>query len=302
MSDELANQQDIRQRWVVLVIVALSLAAGLYRLLAAHRLQTTSATLLGIPALLAVLVALTPRAKTVAGGIMKTIALMLLIVSPLLGEGWFCILLVSPLFFLVGGIVGFFADRARRQREARVLCLALVLLPMSLEGVVPALTVNREQSVEVTRTVRASSAEVEAALRGQPHLERGLPWLLRIGFPRPLAAGGDGLQPGAQRTIRFSGVEGAPAGDLVTRIVARRPGYVRSEAVDDSSKLAHWMHWESSEVWWQPVDAAHTRVIWRIHYRRGLDPAWYFAPWERAAVRAAATYMIEAQATPEATR
>ncbi len=299
MNEDQANPQDRRQRWLVIMIIALSLAAGFYRLLAAHRLQTTSATLLGIPALLAVLVALTPRAKTVTGGIMKTIALMLLIVSPLLGEGWFCILLVSPLFFLVGGIVGFFADRARRQREVKVLCLALVLLPMSLEGVVPTLTVNREQSVEATRIIPASSAAVEAALRSQPHLQRSLPWLLRIGFPRPLAAGGDGLEPGALRTIRFSGAEGAPAGDLVTRVIERRPGYVRSETLVDTSKLAHWMRWETSEVWWQPLDAGHTRVTWRIRYQRGLDPAWYFAPWERAAVKAAATYMIEAQATPE---
>ena len=299
MNEDQANPQDSRQRWLVIMIIALSLAAGLYRLLVAHRLQTTSATLLGIPALLAVLVALTPRAKTVTGGIIKTIALMLLIVSPLLGEGWFCILLVSPLFFLVGGIVGFFADRARRQREVKVICLALVLLPMSLEGVVPTLTVNREQSVEATRIIPASSAAVEAALRSQPHLQRSLPWLLRIGFPRPLAAGGDGLEPGALRTIRFSGAEGAPAGDLVTHVTERRPGYVRSETLVDTSKLAHWMRWETSEVWWQPLDAGHTRVTWRIRYQRGLDPAWYFAPWERAAVKAAATYMIEAQATPE---
>ena len=298
MSEDLAGRKESRERGVVIIIVALCLAAEFYRLLAAHRLETTSATLLGIPALLAVVLALTPKARTVTGGIMKTIALMLLIVSPLLGEGWFCILLVSPLFFLVGGVVGFFADRARRQRQARVLCLAVVLLPMSLEGVVPALTVNREQSVEVTQTVKANSEEVETALREAPDLKRTLPWLLRIGFPRPLAAGGDGLKLGAVRTIRFSGAEGAPAGDLVTRVVERRPGYVRSEAVADTSKLAHWMHWESSEVRWQPIDAGHTRVTWRIRYQRGLDPAWYFAPWERAAVRAAASYMIEAQATP----
>ncbi len=302
MNEDTELEQGNLDRWLLMILIALSLAAGLYRMLAAHRLQTTSAALLGIPALLAVLVALTPKAKTVTGGIMKTTALMLLVVSPLLGEGWFCILLVSPLFFLVGGVIGFFADRARRDREAKVLCLALVLLPMSSEGVVPALTINREQTVEVSRTISAPSAEVAAALRKQPHLERSLPGLLRIGFPRPLAAEGDGLALGVFRTIRFSGAEGAPPGDLITRIVESRPGYVRSEAIADTSKLAHWMRWETSEVWWQPVDAAHTRVIWRIHYRRGLDPAWYFAPWERAAVRAAATYMIQAQATPEVAR
>jgi hypothetical protein len=41
-----------------------------------------------------------------------------------------------------------------------------------------------------------------------------------------------------------------------------------------------------------------TRVTWTLRYRRGLDPAWYFGPWERYAVRLAAAYLIESVATP----
>jgi hypothetical protein len=46
------------------------------------------------------------------------------------------------------------------------------------------------------------------------------------------------------------------------------------------------------------VDATHTEVVWTIHFDRQLDPAWYFGLWERLAVKRAALYLIEANATP----
>ena len=286
----------------VALAVSLTVAAGVYRILADHRLETTAALFLGIPAVLAILLACTPKAKTVTGGILKGITLLLLIVSPLLGEGWFCILIAAPLFYAVGLLVALvvhWSDRwKRRARGATLSCLTLLLLPMSLEGVLPELTFDREQTVEVTRVVAATPPQVEGALAGSPRLDSRLPLLLRIGFPIPLEAHGAGLAPGDTRTIRFSGVEGAPPGDMIMRITESRPGFARSEAVADGSKLAHWMHWQSSEVAWRPLDATHTEVTWRIRFARELDPAWYFVPWERAAVRAAAGYMIQANATP----
>jgi len=85
------------------------------------------------------------------------------------------------------------------------------------------------------------------------------------------------------------------------RVAARRPGYVRFETISDSSKLTQWIAWDGSEVEWKAVDQQHTLVTWRVHFERQLDPAWYFAPLERAAVHEAAKYLIEANATPDAT-
>ncbi len=82
------------------------------------------------------------------------------------------------------------------------------------------------------------------------------------------------------------------------RVAERRPGYVRLQAVSDSSKLTQWIAWDSSEIRWVRVDEGHTRVTWRMHYERQLDPAWYFAPLERFAVYEAAKYLIEANASP----
>jgi hypothetical protein len=263
-----------------------------------ERLGHSAAMFLGIPAVLAILLALAPKAKTVTGGILKGITLALLVVAPLLGEGYLCILFASPLFYIVGIVVGLAMDSQRRKRDATLSCVVLFLLPMCFEGVVPQLTFNRAQSVEVRSVVAAPANEIEHALTLGPNVSTPLPMALRIGFPRPLGAWGEGLAVGDTRTIHFSGAEGDPPGDLVMRVTERHPGYARFETVSDQSKLTQWVQWTSSVVEWTALDQGHTTVTWRIDFMRQLDPAWYFTPWERAAVTEAAAYLIDANATP----
>ena len=283
---------------LVALIIAFTIGAVLYRVLMHQGLGHSAAMFLGIPTVLAILLALTPKAKTVTGGIVKGITLALLIVAPLLGEGYLCILVASPLFYVVGIIVGFVVDKTRRDRSVTLSCVAVVLLPLSLEGVIPALSFNRSQTVEVSRVVAASADTVEHHLALSPDITTRLPRTLCIGFPRPLKASGGGLEIGAMRTINFAGAEGDPPGDLIMRVTASEPGYVRFQTVSDDSKLTQWIAWNSSEVQWKQLDAEHTRLTWRIHFERQLDPAWYFAPLERAVVHEAVKYLIEANATP----
>jgi len=291
------NRIEPAQWGVIGLIAAFTVGGLLYKLLMHEQLGHSAAMFLGVPAVLAILLALTPNAKTATGGILKGITLALLVIAPLLGEGYLCILMASPLFYLVGTIVGLLVDRNRRKRNATLSCMAFFLIPMCLEGVLPQMTLNRSQAVEATQIVPASVNTVERALAQSLNVDTKLPRFLRIGFPRPLAAWGHGLAIGDTRTVRFSGAEGDPPGDLVMRVAERSPGYVRFETVGDGSKLTQWVRWTSSNVEWKALDADHTMVTWRIHFERQLDPAWYFTPWERAAVKEAAAYLIDANAT-----
>jgi hypothetical protein len=296
-SDDQRQRMRATQWMLIAIIVACAVGSLLYRLLTHQHLEQTAALFIGIPSVLAIVVALQPAARTVTGTILKGLTLALLIVAPLLGEGFICILFASPLFYLVGIVVGLVADRAVQNRTTRLSCVAVVLLPMCLEGVMPALTFKRTQVVSVRRVVPASADAVQQMLSQPPEIAKLLPAPLRIGFPRPIAASGSGLAPGSTRTIRFSGAEGKPPGDLQMLVTESRRGYVRFNAIKDSSKLAHWIAWNSSEVEWTSIDATHTSVTWRIRFDRELDPAWYFIPLERAAVHEAAVYLIEANAT-----
>jgi hypothetical protein len=85
---------------------------------------------------------------------------------------------------------------------------------------------------------------------------------------------------------------------VVLSVTDAGPGWARFVAASDKSKIAHWLDWKSADVTWKAVDASHTEVEWTLRYRRLLDPAWYFGPWERYAVHAAADYLIRANATP----
>jgi len=303
-----SKQRRMARGVVVGLALAFAVGANVYRLLVEHQpLGGSSLMFLGLPAVLSILLAMTPPAKTVTGRIMFGITLVLLVLAPIMGEGYLCILFASPLFYAVGAAVGKGIEAVRRMEDERrrnsVRCVAAVLLvPMCLEGVFPATTIHRGQTVEVTRVVNGSAAQVEQALAQSPRVSVELPRFLRIGFPRPLRASGDGLAVGDARTIHFSGAEGDPEGDLVMQVTEREPGFARFETVSDGSKLTQWVGWEASDVQWRAMDATHTAVTWKIEFARELDPAWYFTPWERLAVREAAGYLITANAAPGVSR
>jgi hypothetical protein len=289
-------------RWALPVLVA-AITAGclMYRILVLHRLEQTALLFIGIPALLAVIVSLTPPAKTATGGVMKATALFLLLSAPLLGEGFICIVMASPIFFAVALVIGLVMDHRRKHaRHNGLYCLVLLLTiaPMSLEGSHPSLSFHRDESVTVRRIVAGSPADVANAMRRSPRIDLPVPLFFRMGFPRPVEAHGSGLERGDTRTIHFAGGEGKP-GDLVFEVIDAGPFRASFAARSDQSKIAHWLEWASAEVTWKALDPNHTEVEWTLRYRRLLDPAWYFRPWERYAVHAAADYLIQANATPE---
>jgi hypothetical protein len=287
-------------RWTLaaFLVVAFGLGAFLYKFLFHEGLGHTSGIFIGIPAVLAIGLAFARRPKSVTGSILRGITFALLIIAPFLGEGYLCIIFAAPLFYAVGLAVGSLIEYFRNRRARTLSCIALLLLPMSLEGIVPQLTHERAQSVEVTQIVSAPASAVESALAQSPQVATELPRFLRIGFPRPLAAGGTGLNINDTRTIHFAGAEGDPPGDLVMRVTEYQPGHAHFQTISDSSKLTQWVRWQSSDVTWSPIDATHTSVTWRIDFDRQLDPFWYFTPWERVAVRQAAKYLIASNATP----
>lgn len=297
------RSQDSAGRWIV-VGIAVVMAAGslLYRLLVLNRLEQTAALFIGLPAVLAILIALTPSPKSATGVIFKAMTLLLLLSGILLGEGFICILMAAPLFYLVGFVIGLLIDSAEKRRQRRLGArlyglILLPFLPLSLEGVVPALSFSRAEEVTVERLVRAGAESVERSLSSAPVFDKPLPLFLQFRFPGPEATWGEGLEPGAYRAVRFTEAE-EPPGILVLRVTDRSPGFVRFEAESDTSMIAHWLDWRRVDIRWESVSPGVTRVRWTLRYERRLDPAWYFGPWERYAVRLAAGYLIDTAATP----
>jgi hypothetical protein len=97
--------------------------------------------------------------------------------------------------------------------------------------------------------------------------------------------------------MRVDGLE-PRSGDLVLELVYNHPGLARWRAISDTSHVTHYLRWKEVTLRWDPRAAEQTLVTCTVSYSRDLDPAWYFGPWQRFAVRHAAEYLIETVARP----
>lgn len=295
--------------WAQSLLVALAIAlmggsVGM-RFITGARLDQTAVLFIVLPAILALAVARSKPAQTTTGLIFRTTLIVLLFASILFGETLICILVASPLVFIVAAAIGVPIDRRRRAKAAgrspvKYTAVVALVFVAGLEGAVPILDVPRDSSVTVSRFVDATPAEVERALASQPQFDRPRPALLQIGFPRPVDAWGSGLQVGDQRTIAIvgDGHYGTTAtGHLVMAVTHRTATSVQFTTVQDTSRVADWLTWQKSEVTWGPADGG-TVVTWTVHYERRLAPFWYFDPVQRGAVHLSAGYLIDAVATP----
>jgi hypothetical protein len=292
---------------LALLIGGLAVAIATFRLLMFNRLEQTSALFVGIPALIAMVVTLTPTARSGIGIACKAITIALLISLMFLMEGFLCVLMSAPIFYLVAMGVAAAVD-AFRKRDGTTRALAitglLAVVPMSGEGVFDATTIERDTTVSVERVIRATPADVERALSLPPRFDRPLPRYLRSGFPTPVGVFVTEQAATSRWTVRLRGGEMGltglepKTGDLVLDQVESRAGFRRWRVASDSSHMTHFLDWREASVAWTPIDETTTRVTWTLRYERGLDPAWYFGPMERYAVGLAAGYLIDAVATP----
>jgi hypothetical protein len=292
-ANERLHQKRLRLLGICLTFTIVSL---LYRVLHSWRLETSALLFVGLPTLLAILLIYTARPKGALGMALAGVTFALLLSAILFGEGLVCILMAAPLCYLAAAVVGVALDSRRSKKNTAAMLLAPLLLT-SLEGAGTRLSLPREEAVTVRRTIAATPEEIRSAMAAPSQFRTALPVYLRLGFPRPVQARGSGLTVGAERVIHFAGGEGRP-GDLVMRVEQETVQGVTFRAISDQSKIAHWLRWEEAEVSWRAVAAWQTEVTWTLRYRRGLDPAWYFIPWERYAVSLAGDYLIENVATP----
>ena len=304
-------------RWALVTItIALAVGAIAYHLMQGSSLHQSVVFFIGLPAVLAVILSLTPKAKSATGMILKSITLALLLSGIVLAEGFACILMAAPLFYVVGVAIGYPIDRVRRRRQSEGKVYSVVgvgLLLLSIEGAVPGISSSPHEVVRVTRTVDASVHEVRRALASTPDFDQPLPFYLKLGFPRPIAGKGHGLDMGDRRSI-FFGDESpmepmtetedhrhhtapvVPVLDL--EVVGSEPGRVVFSPTRDATAFTHWISWGRSIMTWEALDADSTQVTWTLHFTRRLSPSWYFGPLQRYAGDRAVGYLIETVVTP----
>jgi hypothetical protein len=292
-------------------IVVLAVVNVAYRLVYATGTSHTAALYVGVPTLLAIGLALLPRRKSATGMILKGSTLAVLIACVVLPEGILCLLFVLPLVGIIGVLVGgtIDADRRHKRRQGpKLMMVGLPLMLLSFEGVIGS-PFDAHDAVQSSVVVEASSSQVASALAATPRFDAEMPTFLTIGFNRPVSATGFGVAPGDERTIEFSGgshddhplrvfgLTGTRGVDhhagMHLTVVESTEGRLVFSIDHDDTMLARWVDLERAVVTWEPVDDHHTRVTWRLEYRRLLYPTLYFAPLQRFGMSEAADYLLD---------
>lgn len=299
------------QKRLIGFLVVLAVANIAYRLVYATGTSRTAALYVGVPAILAVGLALLPRTSSATVALLKGAGLATLIGAVILPEGIICLLFAFPLVAVVAVIVGGLVDLARhhdRNQGPTLMVVSLPLLLLSLEGVAGSPFDSRDHATAAV-TVSASPAEVEAALAAPPRFGTDPPAFLKIGFNRPTGSTGAGIAVGDGRTIAFSGgnhddhplrlfgLTGERSVDHTSHmdltVVASEPGRVVFRVEDDRTMLSRWTDLQRAVVTWQARPDGTTRVTWRLEYERLIYPTAYFAPLQRFGLDQAAGYLLD---------
>jgi len=306
-----AGNRVARNRFIGFVIV-LAVVSVAYRLVYASGLANTAALYVGVPALLAIGLALTPRSGSATGMLIKGSLLAVLVAGVILPEGLLCLMFAVPLVTVIAAVVGGTIDYARRHREGQgptLMALSIPLFLMSLEGVAGS-PFDAHDVATAGITVAATPAQVAAALAAPPHFDAPLPTFLTIGFNRPIGATGSGLAVGDTRAIEFTGgthddhplrLFGGSGhrsvdhhSEMHLTVVESAPGRVVFRVDHDGTMLSRWVRLDRAVVTWQPVGDNTTRVRWSLDYERLLYPTAYFAPLQRFGMDEAAGYLLDA--------
>jgi len=190
LAEKIVNEQspetkkDLRLFYLLILLGIVLIRIHVLFIRDDSRFDSTAALYIGIPFLLALALALAPKSKTSMGTMIKVITLLLLMSAPLLGEGFICILMAAPIFYLVAIIVFYIIRAINERNKVRSSGLLALIMIASLEGVTPYTTFDRNHEATVSQIINAPIELVERQLQQTPSYNTKSPWLISI-FPHP---------------------------------------------------------------------------------------------------------------------
>ena len=174
---------------------------------------------------------------------------ILLAASIILFEGFVCVLMFMPLYFI--SVSFYFAtvplseDAANAtNRKVRIVAIPCIALVLSLEGTTDALTADRYNEVTYRATTKTSVAQLKANMAKPIVFPETRHWFLSI-FPLPDRIVAGTLNAGDIHTLDFTYsrwfVTNTHRGEMQVRIAEVGPNHVRTEIVQNTSYLSAYM-------------------------------------------------------------
>ena len=235
--------------------------------------------------------------KTRLGAVLKNTALVLCIVSPLLGEGLICILMAAPIIFVMavfGYLLYAWIERVSgRRRNAG--CLTLIALPFLAGKLTSTPSGIRNPAINVVRDsvyIRASPGAISNDIANGAGAAGQALGFLNLGFPRPKQ-----LERAADGTTHITfdpGAEPWPGTNvIVTRVSSSPDGRNVSYAVlRDGTKLSRWMTFRTFSFAIAPVGDGRCLVTQTTVFQQRMQPGLYWNPLQSFAMHQMHAYVL----------
>ena len=304
--DHLRNRYGERRVNWLGILLLIGIGSVAVHLLVRHDLDSSALLYVGLPYLgaLAIVIVRPPKSRERWWHAYRDFTLTSLIVllasSVVLFEGFVCVLLFLPIYFLVATMAffGTWWSNRNQGRGGKTLGMLLpaVVLSSSFEGSTETLSAERIAQAEASRIVELPPEQIMGNLLLPIELDTDRSWLLSI-FPMPYRVDAESLEEGAihrmhTRYHRWF-VTNTHEGEVHLEIVHFEPDRLLTRVVHDSSFFATYLTQLGSELTLTRTALNRTEVRLRLKYRRNLDPAWYFHPVQQFAMREMAAFFID---------
>jgi len=296
-------------RWWLLLLGCALLGGLIVRGLTQTAYSGTALMYLGLPWLVALLLALVPQLDADESAessgqhpIFRGSLIVMLGSSFLLGEGFLCVLLFLPIYlFVVAVMIFIFGMIKRRERpdsKLQPIHLSPLLIGLlALEGTHPDLSFERAGSVTVEHVTSLDRLQLWANVHQPMVLNHSSSSGLSKLFPQPYQIDIDSFELGEVHTVHYRYARwfwtNVHEGSLELKIDERSRNAISARVVENTSYLANYLDIQRIRLTFDGQPEEPTKVSIQIDYQRTLDPAWYFSPLITMALRDTASYLIQ---------
>jgi len=287
--------------WVMVVLILAGVFSLAFHALSSYKLQHSALLYILIPYSISLLIAwYRPYGKALTTGSaylkhMISTLVVFFATSVLLREGFICVLFFLPIYIVVVTI-GFVIYRFANRNKIHSTVLPGLIVIMSLEGTSPLATYPRETTVISEAVVALTIEQIHHNLGQAIDLQGKRHWFLQI-FPMPERIESGPVYEGAVHRVHtryqrwfFTNTHTGTAELLMTKVT---PRHISAQIRSDTTYFSTYLGAKEIDVVLTPTDDSHTKVQLAIRFERRLDPAWYFHPLQRYAIKKMGEYTIE---------
>ncbi len=240
------------------------------------------------------------RRKRAARHLLATIIVMLAS-SALLFEGFICVIMAAPIYIFFAMLAIALTpnkadpERFKKADVFRASFVPLAVIITSVEGLTDTTSFPREEVITRTHILNLTPEEIHANLARPVHLDAKRSAFLSI-FPLPERIDAPKFAQGETHTAYFTyrrwGFTNVHKGETRLHMKTVKPLLIETEVTKNTSYFSHYLTIHGTKIEMVPQADGSTEVRLTIRYRRDLDPAWYFGPMQRRAIRESADYLL----------